>query len=58
MPQIKVGSLWVVKIFFNKKKINKKLVKNNLFEKIAKVAKIFIAKIRINKIASLGTLVQ
>ena len=45
MPKIKVRSLWVVKIFFNKKKINKKLSKNDLFEKIEKVAKIFIAKI-------------
>ena len=47
MPKIKVGSLCVIKIFFNKKKINKKLTKNDLFEKIAKVAKVFIVKISI-----------
>ena len=30
---------------FNKKKINKKLAKNDLFKKIDKVAKLFTAKI-------------
>ena len=56
MPKIKVGSQWVFKIFFNYKKINKKLAKMIYLKISTKLRKYLLRNI--NKFASLGTTVQ